>query len=111
MSSSLRLLGSTFPRSHAILSSGYLPRIRPQRSIHLSNRLRRSQADKSEEDANGVPSLSGGQRFTFEALGITGWAKWSIVAVLSILGTMETIFYAKWAWGWWNQDGRPKHDE
>lgn len=37
----------------------------------------------------------------FEALGITGWAKWTIIGTFCVLSTMETIFYTQVAWRWW----------
>jgi hypothetical protein len=85
-------------RSQASLSSQSARRFRQSRQI------RDQHAEKGQNTSNSNPTLGGNQKFSFEALGITGWTKWTIIGVVSVLGTMETVFYVNWVWRWWKGD-------
>lgn len=43
--------------------------------------------------------------FDWKSLGLKGPVKIVVVAVICVLSTVETIFWCKVAWRWWNGEG------
>ncbi|CAJ2508009.1 Uu.00g091950.m01.CDS01 [Anthostomella pinea] len=49
--------------------------------------------------------------FSFDGLGMSRNVKIVVIVVLSIFGTMETVFWAKAIWRWWNKEEEEEDDD
>ncbi|KAI8965710.1 hypothetical protein F5Y11DRAFT_367619 [Daldinia sp. FL1419] len=59
-------------------------------------------AKKPVNDPSKQPDEIPSTGFSFEGLGMTRKSKIAVLIILSIFGTMETIFYIRWFWGWYS---------
>ncbi|KAI2623329.1 hypothetical protein GGR54DRAFT_48030 [Hypoxylon sp. NC1633] len=57
-----------------------------------------------KQDPSKNPDIPG---FSFEGLGMSRNAKIAVIVILSIYGTMESLFYIRWIWRWFegSKDG------
>ncbi|KAH7042263.1 hypothetical protein B0J12DRAFT_579520 [Macrophomina phaseolina] len=49
--------------------------------------------------------------FSFEALGVSKNMKMGIIGLLSVFGTIETWFWCKAIWRWWNGESKAEAAE
>ena len=92
-------------RRHGILLTQRLPRplIYRESSVLLRSFSTRfpvasKQTSSSNPDSNEPPQYPA---FSFEALGISKGTKVFVIAILCCFGTMETWFWCKAIWRWW----------
>ncbi|KAI1214893.1 uncharacterized protein F4807DRAFT_12289 [Annulohypoxylon truncatum] len=57
-------------------------------------------AKKLTEEPSKSPEEPPPMEFSFEGLGLGRNTKIAVVVILSIFGTIETIFWMKWVWRW-----------
>ncbi|KAI1468432.1 uncharacterized protein F4812DRAFT_368434 [Daldinia caldariorum] len=90
------------------------PYLRPTLSSHLLNQLTRVTTSKFSTSSSGLsakrptndpskqPDEIPPMGFSLEGLGMTRRTKIVVIIIISIYGTMETIFYARWFWHWYS---------
>ncbi|KAI1805471.1 hypothetical protein F4811DRAFT_514832 [Daldinia bambusicola] len=87
---------------------------RPTFSSHLLSQLTRATTSKLSTSSSGLsakrptndpskqPDKIPPMGFSFEGLGMTRRTKIAVIIIISIYGTMETIFYIRWFWRWYS---------
>ncbi|OTB16848.1 hypothetical protein K445DRAFT_283926 [Daldinia sp. EC12] len=92
--------GPTF-NSHTCISTQLTRVIRTTSKFSTSSSSlskNRPANDPSNKQPDDIPPMG----FSFEGLGMTRTTKIVVIIIISIFGTMETIFYAKWLWRWYS---------
>lgn len=84
------------------------------RRYHAAPRVLRQPVDSYPKQSPRPADRETMKAAKFSELGATRTVKIVVIVVVSILGTMETIFYAKLGWRWWKGESveeRPEVDE
>lgn len=79
------------------------PRTTTRLQSTSSNNAPKNPSNKSTEGSQ--PSSTQPAAFDFNSLGLKGLSKAVVVLVVSVLATIETIFWAEVGWRWWTRDG------
>ncbi|KAI0840255.1 hypothetical protein F5Y06DRAFT_252171 [Hypoxylon sp. FL0890] len=80
----------------------------PITSFKFSTTSSRPEKKQSTKDSSKPPEEL--PAFSFDGLGMSRNTKIAVIVILSIFGTIETIFWIKWIWNWFSgtKDDEPR---